>query len=149
VRVTDPTGLQGVAGGTAGVAAAQPGPGGPAGQPGAGGSAGDHVAPVLSNLRLSPKLFTARRGSRVSYRLSEKARLTVVLKRARHRNGRLVFTRYASAGRAAAEGSNAMRLRRRLGSRRLAPGRYRLTLVAVDAAANRSKPLSAKLTIRR
>jgi len=41
-----------------------------------------------------------------------------------------------------------MRLRRRLGSRRLLPGRYRLTLVAVDAAANPSKPLSARFTVR-
>ena len=140
VQVTDPTGLQAVAGGTASVAAAQPSPGGPA---------GDHVAPVLSGLRLSPKLFTARKGSRVTYRLSEQARLTLVLQRAARRNGHTVFTRYARASRAGTAGDNRMMLRRRLGARRLAPGRYRLTLVARDAAANRSNTVSAKFTVKR
>jgi hypothetical protein len=140
VQVTDPTGLNAVAGGTASVAAAQPSPGGPA---------GDHVAPVLSALSLSPKLFTARKGSRVTYRLSEQARLTLVLQRAARRNGHTVFTRYARASRAGTAGVNRMMLRRRLGARRLAPGRYRLTLVARDAAANRSNAVSTKFTVKR
>ena len=58
VTATDPTGLHAAASAPATVTKAQPG--------------GDHIAPVLSVLRLSPKLFTARRGSRVSYRLSER-----------------------------------------------------------------------------
>ena len=73
----------------------------------------------------------------------------MVVRRARHSKGRLVFKRYASAGRAGEEGSNTMRLKRRMGSHRLLPGRYRLTLIAVDAAGNRSRPLSANFTVRR
>jgi hypothetical protein len=42
-----------------------------------------------------------------------------------------------------------MMLRRRLGARRLAPGRYRLTLVAHDAAANTSNRVRASFTVRR
>jgi hypothetical protein len=85
---------------------------------------------------MSPTRFTARRGSRVTYRLTENAKLMLVLERARRRDGRTVFTRYARAGRGGTAGANRMTLRRRLGARRLAPGRYRLTLVARDAAAN-------------
>ena len=59
----------------------------------------------------------------MSYRLSENARLTLVLKRAVRRNGHVVFKRYARAGRAGSAGPNRMRLRRKVGSRRLAPGR--------------------------
>jgi len=132
VTATDPTGLHAAASATATVA-----------------PAGDHTAPVLSGLRLSPKLFTARRGSRVTYRLSEQARLTLVLQRASRSGGRTVFKRYARATRAGTAGMNRMRLRRRLGSRRLAPGRYRLTLVARDAAANRSNAVRAKFTVKR
>ncbi len=135
VTATDPTGLHAGASVPATVTKAQPG--------------GDHIAPVLSGLRLSPKLFTARRGSRVSYRLSEKARLTLVLKRAVRRNGHVVFKRYARASRAGSAGTNRMRLRRKVGSRRLAPGRYRLTLVARDAAANRSNAVRAKFRVKR
>jgi hypothetical protein len=73
----------------------------------------------------------------------------LVLERAARRNGHTVFTRYARASRTGTAGVNRMTLRRRLGARRLAPGRYRLTLVARDAAANRSNAVSAKFTVRR
>ncbi len=142
---TDPTGLSATAGATANVTSpTQPSPPAGGGQPG-----GDHTAPVLSGLRLSPKIFTARRGSRVTYRLSEQAKLSLVLQRAQRRNGRTVFTRYASAARAGTAGANRMMLRRRLGARKLAPGRYRLTLVARDAAANTSNRARASFTVRR
>jgi PKD repeat protein len=146
VTATDPTGLSSAASQTASVV---PPPAQPQPQPQPNAPGGDHTAPVLSDLRLSPKTFTARRGSRVTYRLSEEAKLTLVLERARRRDGRIVFTRYARAGRGATAGANRITLRRRLGARRLAPGRYRLTLVARDAAANRSNTLRAKFTVRR
>jgi PKD repeat protein len=144
LTATDPTGLSAAASATASVTSpTQPSP------PGGGQVGGDHSAPVLSGLRLSPKTFTARRGSTVTYRLSEQAKLTLVLQRAQRRDGRIVFTRYARAARAGTAGANRMMLKRRLGARRLAPGRYRLTLVARDAAANRSNAVRARFTVRR
>jgi hypothetical protein len=143
VTATDPTGLSATASQSAAVTAeaAQSGPTGS--QPG-----GDHVAPVLSGLTLSPKRFTARRSSRVTYRLSEAARLTLVVQRATRRKGRTVFVRYARAERSAAAGANRLTLRRRVGSRRLVAGRYRITLVARDSAANRSNVVRASFTVR-
>lgn len=141
---TDPTALSATASANASVKApAQPGPAG------GGQAGGDHTAPVLSGLRLSPKIFTARRGSTVTYRLSEQAKLTLVLQRAQRRDGRIVFTRYARATRAGTAGANRMLLKRRLGARKLAPGRYRLALVAHDAAANTSNRVRTSFTVRR
>jgi hypothetical protein len=149
VTATDPTGLTSTATQAAGVEEPPVQPSQTSTQPQPNQPGADHIAPVLSGLRLSPKIFTARRGSRVSYRLSEQAKLTLVLERAQRRNGRLVFTRYARTARAGTAGANRMMLRRKLGSRRLAPGQYRLTLVARDAAANRSNAVRAKFTVRR
>jgi hypothetical protein len=104
---------------------------------------------MLCGRTLSPKRFTARRGSRVSYRVSEAATLTLVLRRASRRNGRVVFTRFARAKRAAAAGANRTTLRRRVGNRRLVAGRYRITLVARDAAGNSSNAVRASFIVTR
>jgi hypothetical protein len=111
------------------------------------GNNGDSANFVGSNLTIDGGDAGYR--YRVTYRLSEQAKLTLVLQRAQRRNGRTVFTRYASTARAGTAGENRMMLKRRLGARRLAPGRYRLTLVARDAAANTSNRVRASFTVRR
>jgi hypothetical protein len=90
----------------------------------------DVVAPRISKLRLARLPSSTRRG-RLRLSLSEPARVVVTLKRvdSRRRAARQAFT--------ARKGANALRLRKR----RLAPGAYRLTVVAIDEAGNRSKPV--------
>jgi Ca2+-binding RTX toxin-like protein len=96
----------------------------PAGNP---APALDTTKPVISALR--------RRGGRLVLRLSEGARITVVVsRRARSR-----FRKVRRLSRAGAQGTNRIRLPKRLRS-----GRYRAVLVAVDAAGNRS----ARRTVR-
>ena len=47
-------------------------------------------------------------------------------------------------------GANRLRFQGRLtGTRRLAPGSYRLTLIATDPAGNRSRPATARFTLLR
>jgi hypothetical protein len=136
--------------------------------PGAGGRARDTTAPVISGLTLSPTAFRALRrggsyasigGTRVAYHVSEAATVTFVVKRAQRgrRRGRSCVAPSAklSHGRACTryvlvrgvlhrspKGARTDRFRftGRLGGRTLARGRYRLTVTAVDAAGNRSRP---------
>ncbi len=46
-------------------------------------------------------------------------------------------------------GRNSVAFSGRIGSRRLSPGRYQATLVATDAAGNRSSPRTISFTIAR
>ena len=107
----------------------------------------DTLAPALSRLGLSRKRIPANRGrTTLSFDSSEAARLSIRFDRVgsgrpARRAGSL--TRHISAGR------GRVRLSTRLGRRRLAPGRYRLTLVARDAAGNSSKPKRLLLQIKR
>jgi hypothetical protein len=111
----------------------------------------DRTKPVLSALRvparialgsLLPRLHAGRRTPAFAFRLSERA--TVQLRFARRvRGGRFHRIRTGVRVRAAA-GANRLRFSGRLTRRaRLAPGHYRVTLTAVDAAGNRSRPVSA------
>jgi subtilisin-like proprotein convertase family protein len=136
----------------------------------------DLTRPVLSRLALRPRAFraarrgpsiAARRGSRVSYRLSEAATVRFRVERAaagRRSRGRCVrptrrnarrrkCTRFVRLRRAFAHrgraGVNRFRFTGRLGGRRLRPRRYRLTGVATDAAGNRSSPRRARFRIVR
>jgi hypothetical protein len=103
------------------------------------------------------------RGTRLTYKLSEAARVVVTVQRARvgrRVNGKCVretkanrkrpkCTRYKRAGRFARKshaGANSTRFSGRIGKTKLAAGRYRMTLVATDAADNRSRP--KRLTFR-
>jgi hypothetical protein len=73
-------------------------------------------------------------GRRFSFTLSEASRVTLAIQRAKkHR-----FAGFAALKKSAAQGAVSIKLSR---SRALRPGLYRATLVAVDAAGNRSKPL--------
>ena len=103
----------------------------------------DATPPLISRLRLSRRRFRAlrsgpaisvRRGARVRYRLSEKATVRVRFQR-RNRNGRFVTIRRSRTHRGRA-GANSFRLSGRLAGKALAPGTYRLRLVATDGARN-------------
>jgi len=99
----------------------------------------------------------AKRGTRFRYSLSEAARVVFAIERrtnGRRAAGRCVkptrsnrkrkpCVRFAAAGAFAQQatlGSNVKPFSGRIGSRKLAPGRYRATLRATDAAGNRSLP---------
>ena len=83
----------------------------------------DTQAPALTRLRVTRTHAGAK--PRIRFTLSEAARVRLVLRRAGARPVRITA--------AAAAGPNRIR-----GTRRLRPGRHRLTAVAIDAAGNRS-----------
>jgi PKD domain len=126
LTVTDPTGLTATA--TKALLLGDPLPGdGPSTGTGGGGDR-DETPPVISSASL--------RGTRVRFRLSEAA--TVRFSVRRRSGGRRLgsFARRAAAGQSSVRFAGRLRLRGRTVS--LAPGRYRLALVATDAAGNRS-----------
>jgi len=107
--------------------------------------AADRVAPKLSKLSLAPASFRA--SSKLGYRLSEAAKLSVRIER-RTKSGR--FTRLRGALRDSGEaGKNTMQVKRRLAGRKLAAGRYRLVIKATDAARNTSSAKRIGFTIKR
>ena len=142
----------------------------PAGGPGDGGAAAggsDTAAPVLSGVRMTRKRFAVaraatpraaglRRGSAFAFSLSEDARTSIAIARARpgRRAGGLCvrprgatgprctrFTVVATLTRAGTRrGANRIAFSGRLGRRALPAGRYRATVGAVDAAGNRAAP---------
>jgi hypothetical protein len=107
--------------------------GGPGGGPGA-----DTTAPVILSASVKPKTLRRKRGTTFRYRLSEAANVAFTIQRKKGK-------RYVSATRfrkTSKAGANT----RRFKTRKLKPGRYRATLVATDAAGNRSK--AKRLTFR-
>jgi Ca2+-binding RTX toxin-like protein len=158
-----------------------PSPGTPPGtSPGAtpppGTTPPDTVAPVLDELALTPRTFSAARtgtslaraiGARVSYRLSEAATVTFDVLRAapgRRVGGRCV--RPTSHNRRAPGcrrwlrvrgtflhsghiGLNGLHFNGRLAGRRLRAGRYRIRAIGRDIAGNRSRRQTARFTIAR
>jgi hypothetical protein len=117
----------------------------PTGEPG-GGAPLDRQAPLIGGFRATPSLFalaraatpvSARvaRGTRFRYRLSEAARVTIRIQRARP-GGRYVGV--GTLRRSGAKGANRIRFTGRIGTRALKPGRYRAVISATDAAGNRS-----------
>ena len=157
VTATDPTGL--TAGASAGVQVL------------------DRTAPRITGLRMVPARFArgrllprvsrrARVGSSIRFRLSEAARVTLSYerilpgrrvgrrclaptrrRRARRRCSRFVAVRRRSSL-SARSGARRIRFQGRLTRRSaLKPGRYRLTLVAQDAAGNRSRATRANFTL--
>jgi hypothetical protein len=124
------------------------GPGGPGAGPGGGPGGGglqplDTTAPVLSRVRLDRSRLRGRRAVVLRFRTSEAATLRVVAKR--RRDGR--FVRAGVLRRPVAAGAGRVRLTRRIGGRRLLPGRYRLVVTAADAAGNRSTPRRLRLAV--
>jgi trimeric autotransporter adhesin len=113
-----------------------PNGGGGDGAGGGGGAAGDRTAPVLTALKASKKRFRVgklpRRGTRVSFRLSEAASIrfeAFVVKR-RHRTRKGLFARRSPAG------VSRVPFTGRLGKRTLKPGRYVVRLTPTDGAGN-------------
>jgi hypothetical protein len=107
----------------------------------------DQTPPALRRVRIIPSAIdatNARAFATVHFRLSEAARVSVSIKPSR-RGARASRARgLVIVGRA---GANSFRLRARLGRRALSPGAYRLTLVAIDAAGNRSRPARGRFTV--
>lgn len=109
-------------------------------RPGAGAAALDRAAPVLSRLRAS--LVRRRRGHRMRVTVNEDAMLRVTMRavrRSRDPLGRRRFRLYARRG------ANVLRLP----AMNLTARRYRLQVVAVDRAGNRSAAWKATIRGRR
>jgi hypothetical protein len=106
------------------------------------------------------------KGTTFRYKLSEPARVAFVI--ARRERGRRVkrhcvranrknrkrpactrFRRIGAFARPGGVGTNTRRFSGRIGRRSLKPGRYRATLVATDAAGNRSKPVRLRFRVVR
>lgn len=113
----------------------------------------DSQAPVLSRISLSARRFrvgsartrsaakTLPRGTTLRYTLSEAATITVTLTR----SGRSVAA--STLTRRGAKGANRVAVSGRSGRNALPPGRYTLSLHAVDAAGNRGTPKKVGLRI--
>jgi hypothetical protein len=126
----------------------------------------DTQAPLIGGFRATPSLFAlaraatpvaaqVARGTRFRYTLSEPARVTLGIQRARpgrRSGGRCVAPsprlrkakrciRYSTVGtlrRTGTKGANSIRFTGRIGKRALRAGRYRAVISATDAAGNRS-----------
>jgi DNA-binding beta-propeller fold protein YncE len=127
----------------------------------------DTLAPQVSGFRLAPARFKVRpkRGSSLHFALSERASVLVEIERAlpgkkvgkrckapsrrlARRPGCRRFARVAGLGLGnRSQGSSAIPFSGRVGKRALKPGAYRATIVATDAAGNRSTPSSAAFTV--
>jgi hypothetical protein len=106
------------------------------------------LAPVIGAFRARPSVFaaSARRGTRFRYTLTEAARVTLKIRRARRGAGYRTVARLTRTG---ASGANRIRFTGRVGGRVLRPGRYRAVLTATDAAGNRSAPRRLRFRIVR
>jgi hypothetical protein len=121
--------------------------GDPAGPPPAGSAgpapdaaavvAKDTLAPVITGLKIKPARFTARKGGRIGFKLSEGATVMVTVKRRAAHGSRL--TKVATLRRVEPSGAAVISIRRRIGHARLRPGRYVAQVTAVDGAGNRSR----------
>jgi hypothetical protein len=129
----------------------------------------DRTAPRLRRLRIAPATVISRRGdqaiesrtrkrraSRISFRLSEAAKVKIAVqhreqgrrvgkkcrKRSRANSKRAKCTRYVTRGRIAVnglKGANKKRFNGRLRGKRLRTGRYRLAATATDRHDNKSR----------
>lgn len=99
----------------------------------------DTTAPVVSKVKFR---FKAGKGGALRLRVSENAKVRIAfvpLPKGKGKRKKVVINRQAMAG----------PLTQKLGKRRLKPGRYRLTIVAMDAAGNISKPIVRKVKVKR
>jgi hypothetical protein len=137
----------------------------PVGTP--GGSAGaDSTRPLITGFRADPSVFVVSRGTRLGYKLSEAARVTIAIQRnlpGRRSGGRCVrpSPRLKHAKRcvrphavgtlksSAVSGANRMRFSGKIAKRALRPGRYRAVIRATDAAGNVSAPARLRFRIVR
>lgn len=125
------------------------------------GAAADRVAPVITGLRLKPRRFAvakgrtpriarARRGTRINFTLSEDARTTLTVQQRKRAGKKVRWRKTVTLVRSrTSRGPNRVKFSGRVGKRRLKPGSYRFSLVATDAAGNRSKPARAGFRVVR
>ena len=92
--------------------------------------------------------FPSARRAAVSYTLSESARVIVKVQR-RLAGRRARYSTLGKVARAATQGTNRVKLSRRIRARDARPGRYRAVITAVDAAGNRSAPKVATFLVTR
>ncbi len=160
LRVTDPTGHEAIATRDVVIGVA-PVPGAPpAGGSGTPGTLpADTLAPAVSGLTLTPRRFrlgsrvprltaSARTGAAIRFSLSEPA--TITLRFSRFLPGR-GYVRVPGAVRLrSSQGANVVRFEGRLSRRRaLRPGRYRVTVLARDAAGHQAHPRAAAFVLLR
>jgi hypothetical protein len=108
----------------------------PGGGPGGSGGGSPRTTPRITRVRFKPHRLRAGHRGRLSLRLSENAKLTVLVQR---RKGKR-FRRFATIVRkSAGPGPLKLRIGPKVKGKRLRRGRYRLRLRALDAAGNRSR----------
>jgi hypothetical protein len=118
------------------------GSGGQAAASDTSGRAADTQPPVVSGFRTTKKTFAVGRartaiaalahGTTLRYSLSESAKVTITIRRAR---GAATVGKLTRRG---ANGANAVKFSGRIGKRALKPGRYVALLTATDASGNHS-----------
>lgn len=136
-------------GATAGFSAPGPKPGTPVRS-----SLRDRVAPRIVFLNLTRRSFAplrkgrsvGRRGTVIRYTLSEKATVRVQVER---QKGRRYIKLRGVLTRRSTRLVNRLAFSGRIGSRLLAPGRYRFEVSATDAAGNRARPRRVALRVLR
>jgi hypothetical protein len=123
----------------------------------------DKTKPSVTRLKLAAKKFAGARGTKLTYKLSEPALLTLSFERrvAGRKSGRrcvagrtkgksctawkAVKSKLTLIGKA---GSNSARLRYLDDGNELPAGPYRMSVLAYDASGNRSKPVEATFSVR-
>lgn len=123
--------------------------------------------PAITKLRVSPKRFRARKGTRFLYTLSERARVTFTVQkptvgrkvgkscrktssknRNRKRCVRYVKVKNGTIRANGKRGSNKFKFSGKLKKRSLARGKYRLSVTAVDSKRGRSIAKTTRFTVR-
>ena len=93
----------------------------------------DTTKPRLGGLELDRKAF--RRSTVLEYRLTEAAKVTIRVEKRKRGRWVQLHGKLTDQG---AVGNNQITIKRRFAGHKLAPGRYRLELLAKDAAGNKS-----------
>lgn len=123
--------------------------------------------PAITKLRTSPKRFGTRKGTRVLYTLSEKARVTFTVQkpttgrkvgkscrkttsknRSRKRCTRYVKVKNGTFRANGKRGGNKVKFSGKLKKRSLANGKYRLYVTAVDSKKGRSTAKTTKFVVK-
>ena len=111
--------------------------------PAGGGPPPDTTAPAVSQVKVKAgrtcrhKKNCKRRGTKISFQLSEPARVRITFKRSKGKQPKPV-SRQEPAGKSTVK----------LGLKRLPRGRYKMKLVATDVSGNAAKPVRRKFRIR-
>lgn len=150
--------------------AGTPAPGASATPGGSSGPAADRTPPTISVLKAKPSTATRAKGkakakpAKLAFSLSEAGTVSITAERATkgHKQGKTCSTKAHAKGASCTKyaalsgtlridgkvGANAVSFTGQLGTKKLAAGSYRLSVVAVDAAGNRSAPATVAVTVR-